>query len=43
MIDLLAVIEKKTKGNLTAEEEQILQGITKDLRSIFVQATGFGK
>ncbi len=40
MIDLLAVIEEKTKGNLTAPEEQILKGIMTDLRSIFVQAAG---
>ncbi len=40
MIDLLAVIEEKTKGNLTDPEEQILKGIMTDLRSIFVQAAG---
>jgi hypothetical protein len=40
MIDLLAVIEEKTKGNLTAPEEQILKGVMTDLRSIFVQAAG---
>ena len=43
MIDLLAVIEEKTNGNLTAQEEQILKGVMTELRSIFVQATGFGK
>ena len=41
MIDLLKVIGEKTRGNLTAEEEQLLTGISTDLRSVYVQASGF--
>jgi hypothetical protein len=36
-IDLLGVVEDKTKGNLTAEETQLLQGILHELRMQFVE------
>lgn len=35
-IDLLGLLESKTKGNLTGEEEQLLQQILYDLRMRFV-------
>lgn len=36
-IDLLGVLEEKTKGNLTGEEERILAHTLFDLRSRFVE------
>jgi hypothetical protein len=36
-IDLLGVLEEKTKGNLTGEEERILTHTLFDLRSRFVE------
>jgi hypothetical protein len=41
-IDLLGLLESKTKGNLTGEEEQLLQQVLFDLRMRFV-ATCEGK
>lgn len=37
-IDLLTVLQEKTKGNLTAEEEQILESLLFDLRLRYVEA-----
>jgi hypothetical protein len=37
-IDLLTVLEEKTKGNLNAEEEHILGGLLFDLRLRYVEA-----
>jgi hypothetical protein len=37
-IDLLSVLEEKTKGNLTSEEEQILESLLFDLRLRYVEA-----
>lgn len=36
-IDILAVLEAKTKGNLTAEEDQELSETLRELRAIFVE------
>lgn len=36
-IDLLGVIEDKTKGNLSSEETELLTGTLGELRSIFVE------
>ncbi|MCB9666498.1 MAG: DUF1844 domain-containing protein [Myxococcales bacterium] len=36
-IDLLAVLEQKTKGNLTGEEERLLSHILAELRLHYVQ------
>lgn len=36
-IDLLGVLEEKTRGNLTGEEERLLQQILTDLRVRFVR------
>jgi hypothetical protein len=38
MIDLLAVLEDKTRGNLTPEEAQLLKQVLYELRLRFVQA-----
>jgi hypothetical protein len=36
-IDLLTVLEQKTKGNLSSEEEQILESLLFDLRLRYVE------
>jgi hypothetical protein len=38
MIDILALIELKTRGNLTAEERQLLDQILYELRLRFIDA-----
>ena len=38
-IDLLSILEDKTKGNLTEEESQLLQGVLQDLRMTFVEVS----
>ena len=38
-IDMLAVLEEKTRGNLTPAETQLLQGITFELRMMFLELT----
>ena len=38
MIDILALLETKTRGNLTAEERQLLEQILYELRLRFVEA-----
>ena len=37
-IDLLAVLEEKTKGNRTSDEERFLTSVRQDLKMKFVQA-----
>jgi hypothetical protein len=37
-IDLLTVLEEKTKGNLSSEEEQILESLLFDLRLRYVES-----
>jgi len=41
MIDLLAILEEKTRGNLNEQEERIIQGVLIELRGLFVQTSGF--
>ncbi|MCH7768952.1 MAG: DUF1844 domain-containing protein [Nitrospinae bacterium] len=41
-IDLLGVIQDKTKGNLDDDESQLLESLLYDLRMRYVQATGPG-
>jgi hypothetical protein len=43
MIDILALLEEKTKGNLTAEERQVLDQVLYELRLRFVELSGGGK
>lgn len=39
-IDLLEVLEKKTKGNLTEEESKILENAVNELRMAYVKIAG---
>ena len=39
-IDILSMLEEKTKGNLSEEEEKILKNILYDLRIIYVKEKG---
>jgi len=39
-IDILSMMEKKTKGNLTKEEENMLKNILYDLKIIYVKEKG---
>ena len=43
MIEILGLLEQKTKGNLTAEERQVLESVLYELRLRFVEASGGGK
>jgi len=40
MIDILALLDQKTRGNLTAEERQVLEQVLYELRLRFIQASG---
>lgn len=40
MIDLLGILEAKTKGNLTPDEERLLRQLLTDLRLRYVRETG---
>jgi hypothetical protein len=40
MIDILSLLEVKTRGNLTAEERQLLDQILYELRMRYVEAGG---
>ena len=39
-IDLLQVLEEKSKGNLTAEEDKNLQDLLYQLRMVYINKTG---
>ena len=43
MIEILALLELKTRGNLTAEEREILTQVLYELRMRYVEAAGGGK
>jgi hypothetical protein len=43
MIEILALLDHKTRGNLTAEERQMLEQVLYELRLRFVRATDAGK
>ena len=43
MIEILALLEEKTKGNLTAEERQVLEQVLYELRLRFVDVSSGGK
>lgn len=43
MIEILSLLEQKTRGNLTAEERQFLEQVLYELRLRFVEAKGGGK
>ena len=38
MIDILSLLEEKTRGNLTAEERQLLEQVLFELRMRYVEA-----
>ena len=40
MIEILAMLEQKTRGNLTLEERQLLEQVLYELRMRFVDAQG---
>ena len=40
MIDILSLLEQKTRGNLTAEERQVLEQVLYELRMRFVDSKG---
>jgi len=42
-IDVLGILEEKTKGNLTPEEKQLLDGALYEVRMAFVQAAQGGR
>ena len=42
MIDILSLIERKTRGNLSAEERQLLEQLLFELRLRFVEASKEG-
>lgn len=43
MIDILSLLEEKTKGNVTIEERQVLEQVLYELRLRFVEVSGGGK
>jgi hypothetical protein len=43
MIEILALLEQKTRGNLTAEERQVLDQVLYELRLRFVEVANNGK
>ena len=43
MIEILALLDQKTRGNLTAEERQMLEQVLYELRLRFVELSGTGK
>ena len=38
MIDILALLERKTRGNLSAEERQLIEQLLYELRMRFIEA-----
>ena len=43
MIEILALLDQKTRGNLTAEERQVLEQVLYELRLRFVEVSGGAK
>jgi Domain of unknown function (DUF1844) len=43
MIDILSLLEEKTRGNLTPEERQVLEQVLYELRMRFVEAKNGGR
>lgn len=43
MIEILSLLEQKTRGNLTAEERSLLEQVLFELRMRFVEAKDGGK
>ncbi|MGE5244511.1 MAG: DUF1844 domain-containing protein [Betaproteobacteria bacterium] len=43
MIEILGLLDQKTRGNLTAEERQVLEQVLYELRMRYVEVLGGGK
>ena len=43
MIEILSLLDEKTRGNLTAEERQVLEQVLYELRLRFVEIADGGK
>jgi Domain of unknown function (DUF1844) len=43
MIEILSLLDQKTRGNLTAEERQVLEQVLFELRMRFVEANAAAK
>ena len=43
MIEILSLLDQKTRGNLTADERQMLEQVLYELRLRFVEVSGAGK
>ena len=43
MIEILGLLEEKTRGNLTPEEHEVLEQVLYELRMRFVQTSDGGK
>ena len=43
IIEVLSLLDQKTRGNLTAEERQVLEQVLYELRLRFVEVSGRGK
>ena len=43
MIEILSLLEQKTRGNLTAEEREVLGQVLYELRMRYVEASGGAK
>jgi Domain of unknown function (DUF1844) len=43
MIEILSLLDQKTRGNLTAEERQVLEQVLFELRMRFVEASAATK
>jgi hypothetical protein len=43
MIEILSLLDQKTRGNLTAEERQVLEQVLFELRMRFVEASASSK
>ncbi len=41
-VDLFTALKEKTRGNLSAEEEQLLNQVHSDLQMVYVREVGFG-
>ena len=41
-VDLFGALKEKTKGNLSPEEEQLLNQVHSDLQMVYVREVGFG-
>lgn len=42
-IDLVEILQEKTRGNLTPEEDQLMQSLLTDLRMRYVERSGSGR